>query len=541
MPALSAFCGVPLYCDAGLYPGVSDVVADEKDENSPGRGEERRCPGEKYSITPAICRARQRNHYPKCLLCKWHDLQNDYNVQSDPKVKTDIFRNTCVAGQYPSEVNEHVVRKVGAAVAQLLRAGTTSPGSVAVTYDMRASSRGLSRALGEGINHGGLHALNAGIAPEEVLHFVMGTEECAGGIHVSAGNRRDGVNGLRIFHQDGSRMHFSNGLDKVGLIARRLKSGRSRVQGERGFADPLDDYRSYVLKFAPGLGHLRVAADASCGVMSRTLPFVFRELPVDLLTSHFDSERYKEFLGQRFPSEELKSHMKKGMRRANVDLGAAFDFAGDRVAFFDENGDMVRNDAIAAMVASELLHRHQGGRVIYDLRCSAALREQILKADGQPLSCPTGTTAVASQVRQKDALYGTDGTGRHFFREFFRSNSPTVALLLVCSYLNRNETSLSAFNRRFTKYSHSGELRIKMPSQKVAENALEKLKVEFKDADRDLLDGLTVRLKGWWFNLRRRPNSAELRLNVEGRSDAELRRGREKIVSRIKDAAGVSS
>ena len=518
-----------------------NVVAEEKEGKPPERDDERRCPGEKYSITPAICRARQRNHYPKCLLCKWHDLQNDYNVQSDPKVKTDIFRSNSVVGQYPSEVNEHVVRKVGAAVAQLLRAGTTSPGSVAVTYDMRPSSRGLSRALGEGINHGGLHALNAGIAPEDVLQFVMGTEECAGGIYVCAGNRKDGANGLRIYHQDGARMHFSNGLDKVGLIARRLKSGRSRVQGERGFADPLDDYRSYVLKFAPGLGHLRVAADACCGVMSRTLPFVFRELPVDLLTSHFDSERYKEFLGQAFPSEELKTHMKKGMRRANVDVGAAFDFSGDRVAFFDERGDMVRNDTIAALIASELLHRHQGGRIIYDLRCSAALREQIVEDEGQPLSCPTGATAVAAQVRQKDALYGTDGAGRHFFREFFRTNSPTVALLLVCSYLNRTATSLSAFSKKFRKYSHSGELRIKMPSQRAAEGALEKLKVEFKDADRDLLDGLTVRLKGWWFNLRRRAGSAELRLNVEGRSDAELRRGREKIVSRIKDAAGVTS
>ena len=524
-------------------PGICNVVADDKDEKNdeaPESGDMRRCPGEKYWITPTICRARQRNHYPKCLLCKWHDIQNDYNVQSDPKVKTDIFRKTCVIGQYPSEVNEHVVRKVGAAVAQLLRAGTNSPGSVAVTYDVRASSRGLSRALGEGINHGGLHALNAGIAPEEVLQFVMGTEECAGGIHVSAGNRSDGVNGLRIYRQDGSRMHFTNGLDKVGLIARRLKSGRSRVQGERGFANPLEDYRSYVLKFAPGLGHLRVAVDASCGVMSRTLPYVFRELPVDLLKSHFDTEKRKEFLGHRFPSEELQSHMKKGMRRANVDLGAAFDFAGDRVAFFDERGDMVRNDAIAAMIASELLQRHQSGRIIYDLRCSAALREQILDAEGQPLSCPTGTAAVASQVRQKDALYGADRAGRHFFREFFRSNSPTVALLLVCSYLNRTETSLSEFSRSFQKYSHSGELRIKMPSQKVAEDALEKLKIEFKDADRDLLDGLTVRLKGWWFNLRRRPDSAELRLNVEGRSDKELRRGREKIVSMIKDAAGVA-
>ena len=72
--------------------------------------EKRSCPGERYEITWPICRARQANHYPKCLLCGHSASEPAAGMSSDPKVKAAIFRSTCVAGKVPSEVNEYVVR-----------------------------------------------------------------------------------------------------------------------------------------------------------------------------------------------------------------------------------------------------------------------------------------------------------------------------------------------------------------------------------------------------------------------------------------------
>ena len=66
------------------------------------------------------------------------------------------------------------------------------------------------------------------------------------------------------------------------------------------------------------------------------------------------------------------------------------------------------------------------------------------------------------------------------------------------------------------------------------------LRDEFRDAERDMIDGLTVRLNGWWFNIRQRGEAAELRLNVEGRTARDQRRGRktiERLVAKLASAA----
>jgi hypothetical protein len=38
-----------------------------------GFSESRRCPGEKYAISEAVCCARTARHFPKCKECKWRD------------------------------------------------------------------------------------------------------------------------------------------------------------------------------------------------------------------------------------------------------------------------------------------------------------------------------------------------------------------------------------------------------------------------------------------------------------------------------------
>ena len=116
-------------------------------------------------------------------------------------------------------------------------------------------------------------------------------------------------------------------------------------------------------------------------------------------------------------------------------------------------------------------------------------------------------------------------TGRHFFRDVFGAESPMLAMLLMCSALSRKGEALSKMAGELTRYSHSGELRYEMPSPEAAAKAIEELAAQFRDAETEKVDGLTVRLADWWFNLRQPSGSTSLRLCVEGRSNADLRRG----------------
>ncbi|MHC4479765.1 MAG: hypothetical protein ACYS1C_02190 [Planctomycetota bacterium] len=499
----------------------------------------RTCPGERYSITLPICRTRQRNQYPKCLLCEHRSAEVAGSAVSDPKVPAAVFRRSGVLGEAPGQINEYVIRKVGVAAAQFLRAEVPSGARLVVACDARENSRSFMRIFCEGAARGGMGTVNVGSAPPELLAFVLGTDGCTGAAFIGAGNHADNVNGVRIWRGDLSPVVSGTGLEKIALIARRLRSGCSRLPGEMGSANPLPDYVAYVRKLAPQLGRLRVAVDGGCGAGGRTLKAIFAELPVELIPAHFAEDGRNQFLGKGFPSNALLASMRTSAREEQPDFGAALDFSGERIAFFDEKGALLPHDVAAGLIATELLARSPGARICCDVRASAALRGRVARCEGQSLDAPASPLAFARHFRRSDALYGADLSGTHYFKDFFRFPSPFVALLLLCAHVSREGRPVSALAAELDTFSRSGEVAISVPSPEAAQKVLAGVRDEYREAETEMVDGLTVRCQDWWFNLRQPGEAAELRLNVEGKSRREQRRGRqsvERLISRLLSA-----
>jgi phosphomannomutase len=497
--------------------------------NVKGPAPQRTCPGERYAISAAICRTRQRNQYPKCLLCSHRSPELAGSAATDPKVPASIFRSAAVLGHVPQEINEYVMRKVGLAAAQLLRSETPTGSRMAVACDLRDSSRGFTRIFSEGVNRGGMHTVNIGPLPPEVLAFALGTDGYAGAAFIGGGNYPDAVNGVRLWRGDASMLGAGTGLEKVGLIARRLRTGCARLPGETSTANPLGDYMAHVLKLAPKLSPLKVVADVGHGVAGRVIGHLFGGLPVELTMAHAEEDAHNQFLGRRFPSQSLVASMRAQVQDARADLGAAIDFDGESVAFFDEAGAMLGHDVAAGVIAGELLARSPGEIVTYDLRATAALGASVSRAGGRPLPGPTAPLAFGQHFRRSDALYGADLTGLHYFKGYFRFPSPIVALLLFCCRLSREQKRVTQLAADLTRFSHSGEIVIPLASAEAGSGILARVSEEFKNADRDETDGLTVRLQDWWFNLRQPGEVPELRLNVEGRTPRDQKRGRQML------------
>jgi len=501
----------------------------------PSSAEQRRCPGERYDISVAICVARQANHYPKCLLCRHRSEPAAESETGDPRIKSSIFRTTSIAGRVPSEINEYVVRKIGRAAAQYLRAESAGVSAMVVGCDLRENSRNLSRIFCEGANAGGLRTVSIGTAPPDMLRFALITRKFGAAAFISGCHAAANVNGIRLYRGNGVPLTFERGLDKIGLIARRIRPARSRAVGQRDTLDPLEAYRSYVLRFAGRLEPFTIVLDASCGIAGSVVPRVFEKLPVKVRGVHCEADRRSKFLGQRFPAPEVQQSLRAAVRSSGARLGAAIDFDGDLVVFCDELGNLLRSDVAAALIGRELVTRTPGARIAYDLRFTGAVREEIVKAGGHGLRTRADPLALAQATQQRDAVYAADALGRHFFRDMLGSESPTLALLLMCCVAARQQQPLSRLAASIRRYSHSGELRYEMPSPEAAERVIADARQEFKEADQDLLDGLTCRLPNWWFNMRQPPGSASLRVNIEGRTRSDERRGRmilEQIIRR---------
>ncbi len=498
--------------------------------------EKRKCPGERYEISPAICRTRQRNQYPKCLLCPHRDPELAGSVPSDSRVSTSIFHRTAVLGRVPEQINAYVMRKVGLAGAQFLRSEDPDARRLAVACDRRDHSRGFCRAFAEGVNRGGMDVLNLGPVPPDVLAFVLGTDGCAGGAFVGGGNYADNVNGVRLWQADCRLVGYGAGLEKVSLMARRMRLGRSRMPGNMQSVDPMKEYVPYARKFAPNLRRLKVVVHAGSGTAGRVLEQVAEELLLELVCSGVEEDPHAPNLGKRFPSSDIVSQVGAGVRESRADCGAAIDFDGERIAFLDDRGGLLRHDVAAAFVAAEMLARTPGGRIAFDLRSSAALRASIQRAGGQPVSAPADRLGFVQHLRRNDALYGADATGLHYFRDFFRFASPLVALLTFCCHLSRQRRPVSEMADELDRFRRSGEITISLPSGDAAEGVLNRVREEFPNAEKEMIDGLTVRTQDWWFNLRQPGKAAELRLNVEGRTNQDVRRGRQTVEGLVRAA-----
>ncbi len=503
---------------------------------SNGEVKERSCPGEKYTISLAICRTRQRNQYPKCLLCEHRDAELAGSSATDSKVSTSIFRTTSVLGRVPEEINEYVMRKVGLAAAQILRAENPSGSRMAVACDLRENSRGFTRIFCEGVTRAGTDAVIVGAAPPDMLAYLLGTDAYMGAAYIGGGNYAENVNGVHLWRKDGRALGIGTGLEKVGLIARRLRMACSRLPGQSNTVTPLADYVTYVAKYAPKLRPLKVMVDAGSGVAGRVLKAIGEKLPLELVPVNFEEDTQSAALGRRFPSAATVTAAKEAVRSARADFGAAIDFSGERIAFFDQRGELLRHDVAAGLVASEIIARNPEACVVYDLRSTAALHARIAQRGGQPVSAPAARLAFTQQLRRSDALYGADLTGLHYFRSFCRFPSPFVALLTFASYLSREGQAVTDLTADLGRFSRGEEIVLAMASPEAAEAVLAHVKDACADAERELIDGVTVRYADWWFNLRQPGKAAELRLVVEGRSGREERRGRQTVERLVQQA-----
>jgi phosphomannomutase len=78
---------------------------------------------------------------------------------------------------------------------------------------------------------------------------------------------------------------------------------------------------------------------------------------------------------------------------------------------------------------------------------------------------------------------------------------------------------LSELRTPYERYAQSGEINTRVADPLAV---IERVAAAYQDAEQDRLDGLTVDLGAWWFNLRPSNTEPLLRLNLEARTAEEV-------------------
>jgi phosphomannomutase len=302
-------------------------------------------------------------------------------------------------------------------------------------------------------------------------------------------------------------------------------------------ADVLSAYASKVRSFVsiPDLRPLKVIADTANGMGGLVVPAVFADLP-------FDLEILFGELDGTFPNHPADPIQPKNLvalqgriLETGADVGLAFDGDADRCFLVDDQGVPLSGSTTTALVAAAMLEKHPAATILHNLICSKAVPEIIRERGGVPVRTRVGHSFIKAIMADTDALFGGEHSGHYYFRDNYRADSGSIAALVVLEVLSRTGRRLSDLRTDFERYADSGEINTEVASPAAV---IEAVAAHFGDARQDRLDGLTVDLGEWWFNLRPSNTEPLLRLNLEA-ADREMCSARtEEVLALVRNATG---
>ncbi len=269
---------------------------------------------------------------------------------------------------------------------------------------------------------------------------------------------------------------------------------------------------------------LRVVVDAGNGVAGLYAPALLRRLGCDVIELYCESDgRFPNHLPD--PEDEHNvEDLKAKVVETGADLGIAYDGDADRVGLIDERGQRHEADLILILLARDLLARHPGAKIVFDVKSSQALVDDIRQHGGVPIMWKTGHSHLKRKMRDDHILLGGEVSGHMFFAENYYGVDDGI--LASCKIIDLAAAASSPMSHQFATIPHlraTPELKAPCPDGekfRVVDEVTRELKQRYETID---IDGARVIFPGRGWGLVRASNTNPyLTLRFEAHTDAEI-------------------
>jgi len=433
-----------------------------------------------------------------------------------------IFKAYDIRGLYPEQLDEEAAWKIGLATAKFLRSllrgyerGQANTQSLCVSRDMRTHSKSLTRALIEGMNASGANVINIGMIDTPQMYFAINHLGTCGGVQVTASHNGPEYNGFKISGLGAKPVGEDTGLKEIKHIAMALLHTKAKLTGSVEKYDLTEEYKKHVLKFLESdIRRVKIVIDASNGMAGKMVPAIFEDLPIEITGINFTHKG--TFKHDPNPLVEANlAELKAVVRKKGADVGICFDGDADRLMMVDEDGNNITCDLITALMVPYFLEKHPNSAVVYDLRSSHVVQEEIIKYGGIPRRERVGHAFMKKSLRDSHAIFGGELSGHFYYRDNFYADSGMITLVHMLNILSQTDEPLSELIRPLRRYSASGEINFEVDDK---EEVMKVLARKYGDGQYDDLDGVMIQFKDWWFNVRPSNTEPLLRLNVEAKN-----------------------
>ena len=443
----------------------------------------------------------------------------------------NIFKAYDIRGLVDSEITPDFTFATGLAFARFLQQ-ERQPATVVVAQDMRPSSPALADAFSAGVTATGLDVIRIGLASTDMLYFASGKLGLPGAMFTASHNPA-AYNGIKLCLSGARPIGKESGLQVIERFVRQGSPLEIRSVGVETKKEMLEEYVDHLLSLVnlDSIRPLTVVIDAGNGMAGHTAPAIFARLNCTVIPMYYE-------LDGSFPNHEANPidpdnlrDLQRAVKKHKADLGLAFDGDADRCFLVDENGQAINPSDLTSLIAHRELVKHPGSTIIYNLISSRAVLEVIAENGGTGLRSRVGHSYIKAMMAESEAIFGGEHSGHFYFKDFWRADSGALAALHAIAALGERKKSISQILAPYQRYVCSGEINSKVNDAQAAMAGVEKAFAKRKAVEVDHLDGLSVIGDTWWFYLRPSNTEPLLRLNVEAKTAAAMKKLRDELLS----------
>src|SRR5687767_9496765 len=430
-----------------------------------------------------------------------------------------IFRAYDVRGRVGPDINPDVFRQVGRAYASLVRRHDGR--RIAVGQDNRESSAGLKTAFIEGVRGSGIDVVDIGTVTTPILYFATAHWKLDGGANITGSHNPVDYNGVKMVHRGAAPLTEA---EIQGLREAIERGTFATGAGAVSPRDPRDEYFDTIAKLVRLERPLKVVADAGNGIAGVFGPPLLRRLGCDVIELHCESDgRFPNHLPDPEDPENVVDLQEKVVE-LGADLGLAWDGDADRVGVIDERGHRHEADLILVLLARDLLSRHPGAKIVFDVKSSQSLVDDIARHGGVPVMWKTGHSHLKRKMRDDKILLGGEVSGHMFFAEGYYGVDDGI--LAACKIVDIIAQAPGPASRLFDSIEHlhaTPELKALCPDDKkftLIDELARDLKQRYQTID---IDGARVLFPdGGWGLVRASNTNPYLTLRFEARTEAQI-------------------
>lgn len=400
------------------------------------------------------------------------------------KLNRYIFREYDIRGrETEDELNVDSVRLISKSYATFLHKRGIK--KTVLGHDNRKTSEEFYKITKEALLSSGINVIGVGTILTPMMYWAQYHFKTKGGVIISASHNPAGWNGFKLALGYSYTLN-SDEIQEIrhGAEKENFKEGRGNFKED----NIKDAYINDLVSRAKLHKKLKVLLNTGNATSGLFTPDLLTKFGCEVIEHNTNPDpSYPNYPPNPANVEMIEDTAKQTIKN-KCDIGLAVDADGDRLGVVDEKGNVIWPDRWFILLSRLVLKKHPGAKIIFDVKVSEALPEDIKAHGGEPIMWITGHSYIKQKLHEEKAAAAGEMSGHIFFvDDFYGFDDANFAALKLLEYISSQDKPLSELIADTPYYLSTPAYHAEVPDD-VKYKIVGKLTEEFKKEGYRVID-----------------------------------------------------